>query len=156
MKKRIPHYYQSNEYSCGAATLRMVLAGFGVRASETALARALGTNARTGTSRKTLATIAKARGLRTESGHGRTLRHLAADLAAGRMVVVLYREPEEDVGHFAVCLRVTGASVTLHDPWHGPHFTLPRREFLRRWHATHRKSPRWAMTFWKEKKKRPV
>lgn len=147
MKKHVPHYRQLSDFSCGAAALRMVFAAFGIRASEKALAAALGTNARTGTSRKALAKIAATRGLRAHARHRRTLADVARDLAARRPVIVLYREPDDDTSHYAVCVAVSPRRVTLHDPWHGPSFSLPRREFLRRWHGTHRSYPHWAMTF---------
>lgn len=156
MKKRIPHYHQKTDYSCGAASLRMVFAHFGMRTSEKRLAEILGTNPRTGTSRKAMLRHAKARGLRVEARHHLTLAEVASDIAAKRPVIVLYREPEDDVAHYAVCVGVTKDRVHLHDPWHGPAFTIPRREFLRRWYGSHRATPRWAATFTRETKKRPV
>lgn len=156
MKKRIPHYHQATDYSCGAASLRMVLAHFGIRTSEKRLAAALGTNTRTGTSRKAIIDHAKTRGLEVTARHHLTLADVAADVAAKRPVIVLYREPEEDVAHYAVCVGVTKTHVRLHDPWHGPAFALTRRDFLRRWYGSHRATPRWAVAFWREKKKRSV
>ena len=146
MTTHIPHFRQLTDYSCGAASLRMVLAHFGTRLSEKRLAEELGTNARTGTTRKALAAAAKSRGLAVAARHHRTIADVARDLAAGQLVIVLYREPDEDESHYAVCVRVTKERVLLHDPWHGPAFSLSRREFLRRWYGTHRATPRWAMT----------
>src|SRR5688572_5287276 len=128
MKKHIPHYHQMTDYSCGAASLRMVLAHFGMRTSEKRLAEALGTNTRTGTSRKAIIRHAKAKGLGVAARHHLTLADVAADVAAKRPVIVLYREPEEDVAHYAVCVGVTKTHVRLHDPWHGPAFALTRRD----------------------------
>jgi len=142
---RFPYYRQSNDWSCGAASLRMALGAFGVRGTEAGFRKMLGTNARTGTTREALRKVARAYGFVARAGHGKDLAELARATKAGRAVVVLYKEKEADEAHYAIFLGVTGKRVILHDPWHGPRYKLPRAEFLKRWRGTASRWRRWAL-----------
>lgn len=48
-------------------------------------------------------------------------------------VIVIYREPEDEDLHYALCVGLTNSNILLNDPWHGRGFRLPRDEFVRRW-----------------------
>jgi ABC-type bacteriocin/lantibiotic exporter with double-glycine peptidase domain len=143
---RVPFRWQHNDWTCGPATLAMALASFGVQVEPRRLVRTLGANPRTGTSRASLARGARGFGFRTRARHHRTLAELERDLRGGMVVIVLYREPDGEEAHYAILLRVTKTMIRLQDPWNGPYFSLPRKEFIRRWHGTYRKWPCWALT----------
>lgn len=48
-------------------------------------------------------------------------------------VVLVYREPEDEEEHYALCVGLTKRSIVLNDSWHGRNFSMPRKEFIRRW-----------------------
>ena len=50
----IPYYQQEQEWSCGPASLRMVLASFGILKTELVLIKMLSTNSRVGTRNRSL------------------------------------------------------------------------------------------------------
>lgn len=142
---RFPFFRQSNDWSCGAATLRMALGAFGVQGTEAGFRKMLGTNAKTGTTRAALRRVAHAFGFVTSARHGRSLAELDRRLRAGEAVVVLYKEREADEAHYAVYLGGRGARVLLNDPWHGAKHALPKKEFLKRWRGTASRWKRWAL-----------
>jgi ABC-type bacteriocin/lantibiotic exporter with double-glycine peptidase domain len=152
---RVPFRRQPNDWTCGPAALSMAFAAFGIRVGGERLRRELGTNAKTGTARKAMAACARRHGLNAAASHGRTLRDVDADLRDGGVVIALYTEPDGDEAHYAVVRAVARDRVRLIDPWNGPRFSLSRPEFLRRWHGTDRRWPRWALTVRPEKKDRP-
>lgn len=149
---RIPHRRQINDWYCGPAVLQMILAGYGMLASQPTLARAAGTNERHGTSRAGMARALRSRGFRVEARHGRTLDEIAAALRSGKRVVMLYVEKAAEEAHYAIALSVTPKAVVLNDPWHGPRYAVPRAEFLKRWRGSSRKWTRWALTVDKKPK----
>ena len=144
--RRFPHHRQINDWYCGPAVLQMALAGFGIRASQPALAREANTNEKHGTSRAGMLRTLRRHGLRGSARHGRSLAELDAASGAGKAVVVLYVEKEADEAHYAVYLGHGRGKILLNDPWHGPRYTIPRAEFLKRWRGSARKWRRWALT----------
>jgi len=141
---RVPHHRQINEWTCGPASMAMALGAFGARASQAALAREAGTNAKRGTTRAGLVRTLRAHGLRATARHGRTLAEIERLRRDGRVVIVLYVETEADEAHYAVFLGLSRGRVLLNDPWHGPRASLARAEFLRRWRGTAKAWTRWA------------
>jgi ABC-type bacteriocin/lantibiotic exporter with double-glycine peptidase domain len=142
--RRIPHRYQSTEWTCGPAVARMALAAFGVRVTERTLARRMETNPRTGTRQAELIRCLKRAGLSADARRHRRLDRLARALKAGAIVIVLYRDRDGEEGHYALLIGADKRRVRLRDPWYGPDYSLPRREFLSRWHDTARLSLHWA------------
>ncbi len=142
---RFPHRRQINDWYCGPATLQMILSGFGIRASQEALARTSGTNERHGTPRAGLLRALRAHGLRGSARHGRGLEELDAAVLSGKAVIVLYVEKEADEGHYAVFLGTSRGRVLLNDPWHGARYALKRGEFLKRWRGSAKRWTRWAL-----------
>jgi predicted double-glycine peptidase len=58
-------------------------------------------------------------------------------------VIVDFKEPSSDEGHFAVVCGVGNTHITLQDPWNGKEYRLPQKEFIARWHDG--ASRRWIM-----------
>lgn len=146
MALRVPHHRQINDWTCGPATLQMVLGAFGVRATQRGLMMIAGTNPRHGTTRAGLVRALRQKGFRADARHGRTLAELDAALRAGKAVIVLYIEKEADEAHYAIYLGQSRDRVVLNDPWHGPRCAVPRTEFLKRWRGSAKKWTRWALT----------
>lgn len=146
MTMKIPHHRQINDWTCGPASLQMALGAFGIRATQRGLMLRAGTNPRHGTTRAGLVRVLRAMGLRASARHGRTLAELDAARRGGEAVIILYIETEAEEAHYAMYLGQARGRVILNDPWHGPRFTLPRAEFLKRWRGSSRKWTRWALT----------
>lgn len=143
---RVPYYQQVFEYTCGPATLRMVAKFLGKPVGRLQAVRLCKTDADHGTSRSNLIHAARAHGLHVHAHTEGTLKEIRALLSKGIPVIVNYREPEDEVGHYAVVVGVTKHTVVLSDPYHGPRLKLGRREFVRRWYGKHaRVHRRWLM-----------
>ncbi len=120
----LPFHRQERDYWCGPACAQMFLA----RGPQALFARKLKTNAKVGTSRRTLVRLLRAAGKDVAVHPRSTLQELAQHLPA----LVSYEElGGED--HYAIALRITEQHVILHDPWHGPNYRLPRSTFNARW-----------------------
>jgi predicted double-glycine peptidase len=139
----VPYFKQDTAYSCGAASAQMVLAYFGIRTAEERLMHTLHTNHSYGTHHQPLIKLFTDHGLYCYTNNESELEELATHIEAGCPSIVHYLEPEADEGHYAVVTGVSESAVILHDPWHGPHFHLPRADFLSRWHDEREDFPRW-------------
>ena len=63
------------------------------------------------------------------------LRALGAHLQSNAFVIVNYREPVGNDGHYAICQAVTQDKVLLADPKHGPFLEVPLANFD--WRSEH-------------------
>jgi hypothetical protein len=60
-------------------------------------------------------------------------------------VLVHYIEPTSDEGHYSVIIGHDHEHVILHDPWNGPHLTMTKTAFTKRWHDEQLEFPRWML-----------
>lgn len=141
----VPYFRQDTNYSCGPATIQMICAFYGYRESERDLMR-LAKTTTTGTSHGNLISATLKFGLYVYLNTDTTLQEIKYFLDSGIPVVVNYTEPSTEDGHYAVAVGYSAKHLILHDPWNGPHFHLPWREFERRWydHGVH-KSHHWLL-----------
>lgn len=151
---RVPFRWQPNDWTCGPAVLSMALASFGVQVEVKRLIRLLGANPKTGTSRHALVRGARYLGFRAHARYRRVLPELVRDLKKGKIVIVLYTEPDGEEPHYAILLGATPKRVRLQDPWNGPHFDVSRKEFVRRWHDNFLAWPHWALSLSQRPKRR--
>lgn len=131
----IPHHQQATDYTCGPASMMMVLdALWGIRIEEDSLARRLETTASIGTRQKVLARFVDELGLEALVRHTDTkideIRQLMAD---GHVVIVCYWLASEDTDHYAVVQRIGPATLVLQDPWAGPDTVISVPEFDAHW-----------------------
>ncbi len=155
MIARIPYYRQQTTYTCGPAVLRMLAGALGRPVSERRLSRLCLTSAKRGTPNTVMAILGKALlGVRTYPAA--TWKQLESALEHGHPVVVNYREPGEEAGHYAIAVGLNDEAIVLFDPWHGPRFSLPVEEFRQRWlgHRTRRADRGWMMVLAPTKRKR--
>lgn len=138
MRLRLPYFEQKFDYDCGAAAMKMVLARFGVRAPLLRLIRELRTTKKDGTTRRDMARVARAHGLRAEAVCGSSLPELRRLTAGNGMVIVEYILPKFEGAHYAVVSGFSAGRILLHDPTGGRYYSLPEREFLKRWYGRHR------------------
>lgn len=148
MKLKVPYYRQKKIYTCGPACLRMVLAYFGKKWSIGQIIRNSGTTAKYGTSPRKMVSAAKRAGLIVRVSKNSTLQEIRKQLDFGRPVVVCYREPAYNEGHYAVAVGYRSDKFIFNDPWHGQNFLIKADDFLKRWGITFRgrRYRRWLMS----------
>jgi predicted double-glycine peptidase len=141
---RYPYHKQQNDYYCGPTTVQMILGAHGIKQSQQALAKTMGTEPYSGTGRRALAKPLRGNGFRVRMKIHASTEEIRRLIREGWSVIVNYIEPEENIGHYALVTDVTPTHVVMHDPTHGPNFRIPRHSFLRRWRGRHlRAYTRW-------------
>ncbi len=143
----VPFFKQDTAYSCGAASVQMMLAYFGIHRSEHALMDRLHTDRLYGTHHRALLEVFAHEGLYTYVNESALLDELRFFIHE-RMLpcLVHYIEPDADEGHYAVVVGVDYRHVTLNDPWNGPAFLLTVHEFESRWHNERNEFSHWFLT----------
>jgi len=132
-KIMIPHVYQSTDYSCGAACMKMALASLGIRRTERELIRVMKTTSASGTSNSQIPRAAEFFRLSYVVGRKAKIGDIVRLQKEGYCVIVNYIDLEENVGHFAVAKSIDKKFIHLLDPWHGPHYKLPLTIFKKNW-----------------------
>ena len=139
----IPFFKQQTDYTCGAACMRMILASFGIKKSETALKKLMGSSSRSGTWNKQFPILAESLKM------GYAVRRNAKPSDIRRMLkdefklVINFFDPKEQVGHYAIAKSATSSRIYLIDPWHGPNESYSWKEFLPLWKSSLDKDTRW-------------
>ncbi|MFA6909441.1 MAG: cysteine peptidase family C39 domain-containing protein [Patescibacteria group bacterium] len=128
----IPYYKQKNAYFCGPAVMQMILAYYGIRTTQTALARRMRTNTRRGTTYRMMIATARRYGLRLTTNRRGTLRQLKRESSL-YPTCVEYAERDNNEAHYAIIKVVQKDRIILYDPYFGKDYILPRSEFLARW-----------------------
>lgn len=148
MQISVPFFRQKTEYSCGPACLRMMFAYHHTRVGEEVISESAGTNPRTGTARAAMLRAARMHGFVCRMSSNGTWSDVLQSLKEGMPVLINYREPSKEEGHYALVTGIRGDRVLLNDPWNGHPFSLPINELKRRWlgHRTREKNIGWMMT----------
>lgn len=134
----VPHYYQSDASTCGAACLRMLFAALGVTQEEAILAQACQTMP-LGCTLTDLVQGTKTLGL--EADRLAIVDEAAAVAALSQRVpfVVMIDAASLDATlslfswHFVVALALDAGDVLYHDPADGPNRRAPLDDFLAAW-----------------------
>ncbi len=130
-----PHEYQGSDYSCGAATLRMLLFEAGGDApDEAALMDELNVDLN-GTHVDALVAAVVRRGFPHLEWQGDVALADVQDLLQDHAVMVGYQAPALRMGHFALVEAVTDTEVVLDDPWFGPNTRMDAQDFVAAWRA---------------------
>jgi ABC-type bacteriocin/lantibiotic exporter with double-glycine peptidase domain len=131
--------FKQSRAMCGPACLKIVLAYFGKRASETLIAKACRASRLTGTSGSNLVKGAKRFGFRAELMDHADLRTIEKWLRRGVPVIVDWmstvaaRGTSTACGHYSVVCGVDKHHILLQDPGIGRRRRLSRRTFLNVW-----------------------
>lgn len=144
---RLPDVRQANGYTCGTASLQSVLRYFGKGDDdgEEGLAGRLGTTPDNGTAPDAIVRVAREHGLSATMREGMTLDDLESYVQRGVPVIVDYQAWSEaphpdyandwDDGHYSVVVGIDRDHVYLEDPSIlGARGSIPRNEFVARWH----------------------
>lgn len=144
----VPFFRQQTKYTCGPACLRMLFAFHRRRVGEDPIAHAAGTTARTGTARSAMMRAAQKYGFTCRISSKGTWKDIRNNVRVGLPVLVNYREPAYEMGHYAVVTGLDRSMVYLHDPYNGRNFTLSIAAFKKRWlgHRTRDQEHGWLMT----------
>lgn len=145
MKLTLPFKKQHTEYSCGPASLEMVLAFLGDKKSEKFLIKKAHTNEETGTKHKWMIETSVNEGFYCHVNSYSTIYEIKHFLLLGYPVIVDYTEPSEDIGHYAVIIGYKNGNLIMNDPWNGKDFIISEDEFLERWHDDTTNSTGWMM-----------
>lgn len=115
----------------------------GKNLTESELSQSSNTSLTHGTRRDALVRIAKQHGFDVTSSSKGTWRDAVSLLKKGIPVLVNYREPTDDQGHYAIVIGFDELSVTFNDPWNGEQFSLPLKSFTCRWLGHRTRDPKW-------------
>lgn len=134
MRISVPFYQQDTNYSCGAASLQMVLAYWGIFESEKTLMKHMHTNKVVGTRRNDIEEEARKCGLYVYVNESANLEEIGYFLHRKIPVLVrfLERSPSQEE-HYAVVTGFGKSFITLKDPWHGPKIRYEREHFIEKW-----------------------
>lgn len=123
--------FQETPGWCGPASLKMVLAYYGVRKSERALARLSGATRTQGVEAPALAKVARKLGFSALIKDRATLADIKKYLKAGTPVIVDWFS--HDDGHYSVVVGLTRDTIYLQDPEIGRLRTMDIKTFKRVW-----------------------
>jgi predicted double-glycine peptidase len=145
-----PYYKQEKNYTCGAASMRMILEYFGTIKSEKEVAKLVGSSPNHGTWFKDFSKVAKKLKLdyvEKENGKISELKQLIKD---GYKIIVCYldlKDKEHDcvVDHYTVIKKIDENNIYLYDPWYGAKNKYTINYFRRIWKSRERpdKKDRW-------------
>ena len=134
----VPHFFQSNEQTCGAACLRMLCAALSLQQDEATIAQHCGIT-ELGCTVQDLVIGAQALGLHAEVlpvfGAPAAIAALTQQVPCIAMINVasLYDTTPQFQWHFVVPLALAHETVTFHDPADGPERQVPLDDFLAAW-----------------------
>jgi len=134
---QVPYFKQKKSYTCGPASLKMVLKFFGKNLNEDTIARKLKTS-KQGTSHREIIDFARQNGFYCYVHENSTIHELRHFINLGLPVIVNYIEPKDNEGHYAVVVGFKKNGLILNDPWNGANFILKEKDFKDRWHDRHK------------------
>ncbi|MBW3016995.1 C39 family peptidase [Candidatus Woesearchaeota archaeon] len=129
----MPFFSQETDYTCGPACARMMLARFGIAATENELAELLGTTSDSGTDQSAFNRLAEKYGLDYVSRHSASFSELRELSGKGYAVTVCFFFQPEKVSHYAVVSSLSGSRINLLDPWKGPEHNYSTSYFSKLW-----------------------
>lgn len=141
----IPFYKQINDYSCGPASLQMVLKYFGNYIPQDVLAMQLKTQKDDGTDHSDLIRVALENGLYCYVNRNSTLHEIIYFLSRDLPVIINFMEPSGNDAHYAVVIGFNKNNLILNDPWNGRQFQIDSDWFVEHWYDTENRAKQWIM-----------
>ncbi len=145
MRLKVPYFKQDTTYTCGAASVQMVLRYFGVVESEARLAKLMHVDREYGTHHQAIIDELVAHGLFCYANNRSTLQEVHYFLEQKLPVLVHYLEPENNEGHYALIIGHSDGSLVLNDPWLGKGVTFSEEMFECRWRDEQHTHTRWLL-----------
>ena len=152
IKIKVPFYKQEADYTCGPASLQMVLSFLGIHKSEYELIKQARTSKKGGTRHKWMIDVARKEGFYCYVNNNSTLEEIRHFINLELPVIINYIEPTNNEGHYAVVIGFEGGEIIMNDPWNGVGFRMMVDDFLPRWHGESPsiKNKRWMMVISKD------
>lgn len=129
----VPHYLQSDDSTCGPASLRMVMAFYGLEISEEDLAIACGHTYELGCRSEDMACAAKAMGFDVHLKNNSTIEELSRLVNAGAPVIVDWFCGDPPEGHSSVVIGVSDTDIYILDPFLEEMRVVAKEDFRRCW-----------------------
>ena len=140
---QILFYKQQTDYTCGPASMRMILSALKIKKSEKELAQLLKTRRKTGTKNKSFSLLAKRLNLPSIAKKNSSFQELKAYQNKNYLIILNYFHPEEKIGHYAVLKKIDKKYIYLLDPAFGKNHKYSLAEFKKIWKGKHEKTRRW-------------
>ena len=148
----VANFKQRTNYSCGAASMLMVLEYFGRKFTEKQMIRMARATPEKGTDMKDMVAVAKSLGFKTRWKQNWTLQEVKKELNIGLPVIVNFQHsPKFGEGHYAVIVGYTDDEFIISDPSNDE--SAYRREkiehFMKRWYELEDKTVREGIVIYK-------
>ena len=129
----VPHYLQSDDSTCGPASLRMVMAYYGLQVSEEDLAAACGHTYELGCRSEDMACAAQGMGFDVHLKNNSTVEELSRLVNAGAPVIVDWFCGDPPEGHSSVVIGVSDKNIYILDPFLEEMRVVAKEDFRRCW-----------------------
>ena len=132
MTKQLLRLIQSNTWTCGPASAKVVLNFFDKQVTLKTLISQLRTTRENGTDHHNFVRIFREYGLNVQQFENASLEQLASVLKHG-ITIVDYWIPYYNESHYAIVKQIDTNRIYLHDTWFGPSHSYDHSYFLRNW-----------------------
>ena len=129
----VPHYLQSDDSTCGPASLRMVMSFYGLELSEEDIAGACGHSYELGCRSEDMACAAKSLGFEVLLKNNSTVDEISKLVNAGVPVIVDWFCGDPPEGHSSVVIGVSEKNLYILDPYLEEMRVVPKEDFRRCW-----------------------
>jgi ABC-type bacteriocin/lantibiotic exporter with double-glycine peptidase domain len=137
------YFRQSTMYSCGAASMQMLLEPFGIRKSEKQIGRMLHTNKISGTKPEMFPKIAEKYGFNYSVKRYATIKDLKDFIKNDYLIMVSYYYVPYDTDHYSVVRKIWRKRIYLLDPLAGPDKEYSLSYFEKLWKGKDKDEPNW-------------
>ncbi len=141
---RVPYNHQKTDYTCGPASIEMVLKFFGFKESEIRLAHEAHTKKKTGTGHEQMINLVRKHGFYCyiqKDSNIHTIKHF---ITRGFPAIINFKNPTDNDGHYAVVVGYSKGKIILNDPWNGKHFNIDDKILNTHW-ISEQNSKKWIM-----------
>ena len=139
------YFKQETDYTCGQASLRMVLSSFGKNVSEKRLIKLMKPSRKTGTSVQKMVSAAKRfklNHIEMKKGNVKDIRKL---LKENCRIIVRFHYIPENFDHYVVVKRITPKEIYFLDSYFGKNVKYSLNEFKKSWFSKYPKGKNWLM-----------
>lgn len=129
----VPHYLQSDDSTCGPASLRMVFAYYGVTRSEEVIKEVCAHTYELGCQSEDMVCAAQVFGFNAFIKNNSTISELRSYIRKGIPVIVDWFCGDPPEGHSSVVIGVSNLNVYILDPFLEEMRVVPIQDFRRCW-----------------------
>ncbi|MEK6918735.1 MAG: C39 family peptidase [Nanoarchaeota archaeon] len=130
---KVPYDKQKTDYTCGPASLKMILEFFGIKKPEIILAHQAHTKKKTGTTHEQMINLVRREGLYCYVHNQSNINTIKHFITAGLPVIISFKNPEDKEGHYAVAIGYNKGIIILNDPWNGKNFKIDDKVLKKFW-----------------------